>query len=93
VIHVTLINNGSTEARNMEFRYPGGSFGVASLPPGKSYEYRIKPMYNGAVEVEYLYGQAKVRSTMSKVEKEQNGKATVTIDESGVKWQGFQKGH
>ncbi|MEO6119416.1 MAG: hypothetical protein ABIP12_01900, partial [Terriglobales bacterium] len=87
---VTIVNQGMTEARNIEFRYPGGSFGVASLPPGKTYEYRIKPFYNGAVEIEYLYGDAKVRSTISKVEKEQSGKATVSIDETGVKWEGFR---
>ena len=40
VIQVTLVNNGQHEARNIEFRYPGGSFGVASLAPGKTYEYR-----------------------------------------------------
>ncbi len=90
VITVTLANKGQKEARNIEFRYPGGSFGVASLPPGQTYEYRIKPFYNGAVEIEYMYGEAKVRSTVSKVEKDQSGKATVAFDESGVKWDGFR---
>ncbi len=93
VITVTLANRGQKEARNIEFRYPGGSFGVSSLPPGKTYEYRIKPFYNGALEMEYLYGEAKVRSTISKVEKDQSGKATVAIDETGVKWGGLQREH
>lgn len=93
VINVTLVNKGPVEARNVEFRYPGGSFGVAAIAPGKSYEYRIKPFYNGAVEVEFQYGQAKVRSTISKVEKDQAGNATVVIDERGVKWDGFGPTH
>ena len=90
VIVVTLLNNGTREARNIEFRYPGGSFGVSSLAPGKTYEYRIKPFYHGGVEIEYMYGEAKVRSTVSKVDKEQSGNATIVIDERGVKWEGFQ---
>jgi hypothetical protein len=90
VINVTLVNKGRVEARNLEFRYPGGSFGVASLAPGASYEYRIKPFYNGGIEVEFQYGEAKIRSTISKVEKDQAGNATVVLDESGVKWDGFR---
>ena len=90
VINVTLVNKGRVEARNLEFRYPGGSFGVASLAPGHSYEYRIKPFYDGGVEVEFQYGEAKIRSTISTVEKDQAGNATVVIDEKGVKWDGFR---
>jgi hypothetical protein len=93
VITVTLENRGQAEARNIEFRYPGGSFGVASLAPSKTYEYKIKPFYSGAVEVEYMYGQAKVRSTISRVEKDQVGKALVVMDEAGVKWEGFRPKH
>ena len=90
VIYVSLVNKGQSEARNIEVRYPGGSFGVSSLPPGRTYEYRIKPFYDGSVEVEYHYGAAKVRSIISKVQKDQVGKASVLIDESGVKWEGFR---
>jgi hypothetical protein len=90
VIDVTLVNNGRQEARNIEFRYPGGSFGVASLAPGQTYQYKIKPFYNGSVEIEFLYGVARVRSTISKVEKDQAGKARVIFDETGVKWDGFR---
>jgi hypothetical protein len=93
VIHVTLINAGTREARNIEFRYPGGSFGVASLAPGKTYEYRIKPFYTGSVEVECAYGDLKLRSTVTRVEKEQEGKATVSISEMGVKWEGLRREH
>jgi hypothetical protein len=93
VIDLTLVNNGKVEARNVEFRYPGGSFGVASLAPGQSYEYKIKPFYNGSVEVEFQYGGAKVRSTISRVEKDQQGKARVVFDETGVKWDGFRREH
>lgn len=90
VINVTLKNQGHSEARNIEFRYPGGSFGVSSLAPGQSYEYKIKPFYNGGVEIEFHYGEAKVRSTISRVEKNQAGDATVIFDENGVKWDGFR---
>jgi hypothetical protein len=93
VITVTLKNQGLVEARNIEFKYPGGSFGVASLAPGGTYEYKIKPFYNGGIEIEYWYGPAKVRSTISKVEKDQAGKATVVISEAGVKWDGFRPSH
>lgn len=88
VIQVTLVNKGDTDARNIEFRYPGGSFGVSSLAPGKTYDYRIKPFYSGAVEIEYTYGQAKIHSMIAKVEKEQAGRATVAIEATGAKWEG-----
>ena len=91
VITVTILNKGKLEAHNIEFRYPGGSFGISTLAPGKTYEYRIKPFYSGPVEIEYKYGEAKVRSTISKVEKDQAGKATVAIDETGAKWEGFPR--
>jgi hypothetical protein len=43
--------------------------------------------------VECAYGDLKLRSTVTRVEKEQEGKATVSISEMGAKWEGLRREH
>lgn len=87
VIHVTLVNTGATEARNIEVRYPGATFGVASLPPGKTFEYRVKPFHDGLVEIEYLAGEQRVKVTLARVREGQAGRARVTLRDDGANWE------
>lgn len=87
VIHVTLVNAGTAEARNIEVRYPGATFGVASLPPGKTFEYRVKPFHDGAVDIEYLSGDQRVRMALARVREGQAGRARVVLTDAGAKWE------
>ena len=48
VVTVTIHNATNTTLRNVEFQYPGGSFGKNTMPPGDSYTYRIKVMRSGS---------------------------------------------
>lgn len=87
VIHVTLVNTGQSELRNIEVRYPGATFGVASLPPGKTFEYRVKPFHDGSVDVEYVAGDQRVRMTLARVREGQAGRARVVLSDTGAKWE------
>jgi len=87
VIHVTLVNTGAAEVRNIEVRYPGATFGVASLPPGKTFEYRVKPFHDGAVEIEYLAGQQRMKVALARVHEGQAGRARVLLSDTGAKWE------
>jgi hypothetical protein len=48
VVSVTIHNATATTLRNVEFQYPGGSFGRTVLAPSESYTYRIKVMRPGS---------------------------------------------
>jgi hypothetical protein len=48
VVSVTIHNATNATLRNVEFQYPGGSFGRNVLAPGESYTYRIKVMRSGS---------------------------------------------
>jgi hypothetical protein len=52
-IDLTVQNNGRDTLRNVEVDYPGAAFGIASLAPGVSYAYRMKPMSTGELIVSF----------------------------------------
>lgn len=87
VIHVTLVNAGTAEVRNIEVRYPGATFGVASLPPGKTFDYRVKPFHDGTVDIEYMAGEQRVRMALTRVREGQAGRARIVLNDAGAKWE------
>ena len=50
-VDVTIQNNTHVPLRNVEVDYPGAAFGIASISPGGSYWYHIKPLDDGDLTV------------------------------------------
>jgi hypothetical protein len=53
VIQVTLINTSAQPVSTIIVDYPGATFGVNSLAPGKTFLYSIKPLENGPLKLQY----------------------------------------
>ena len=53
VIQVTLVNTSAQPVSTIIVDYPGATFGVNSLAPGKTFLYRIKPLETGPLKVRY----------------------------------------
>ncbi len=53
VIKVSVVNTSAQRVANVAIDYPGGTFGVSSLEPGKTFPYTIKPLDNGPLKVEF----------------------------------------
>ena len=53
VIKVSVVNTSAQRIANIAIDYPGGTFGISSLEPGKTFPYTIKPLDNGPLKVEF----------------------------------------
>ena len=43
VIKVNVVNSSTEKISNVIIDYPGATFGISSLAPGKTFQYAIKP--------------------------------------------------
>jgi hypothetical protein len=85
VIVVSTINTGDAPIRNLEMQYPGGSFGVATLLPGHTHEYRIKPFRTGDLLVQYLDAAGSPRKYVGpRLHKDDEGRISITISAAGT---------
>ncbi len=53
VVHVNLVNTSLQPLYTITVDYPGASFGVNQLNPGKTYQYPIKPQDTGALKIQF----------------------------------------
>lgn len=53
VVQVTLINASRQPLSTIVVDYPGASFGINQLGPGKTFRYRIKPLDTGPVKIQF----------------------------------------
>lgn len=53
VVRVELVNTSSQPLYTIVVDYPGATFGVNQLAPGKSYQYAIKPQDTGALKIQF----------------------------------------
>jgi hypothetical protein len=63
VIQVTLTNTSTERVSTIEIHYPEATFGINSLDPGKSFQYRIKPTATGTLKIEFLNFRGVKRSS------------------------------
>jgi hypothetical protein len=54
VINVTVTNTSAEKLSTIVIDYPEATFGINSLEPGKSFQYRIKPTGAGALKIEFI---------------------------------------
>jgi hypothetical protein len=60
VIQVTLVNVSDQPVSTIIVDYPGATFGVNQLAPGKTFLYRIKPLETGPLKVQYTDAQGTI---------------------------------
>jgi hypothetical protein len=53
VVRVELVNTSPQPLYTIVVDYPGATFGVNQLAPGKTYQYTIKPQETGALKVQF----------------------------------------
>ena len=80
VIEVTVTNTSNEKISNIAIEYPEASFGINSLDPGKSYQYKIKPTSTGPVKIAFLNSHAQDRvSTGPVVHKDDEGSIEIKV--------------
>lgn len=85
VIEVTVTNTSGEKVSNIAIEYPEASFGINSLDPGKSYEYKIKPTSTGPLKIAFLnfHGQDRV-SAGPVVHKDDEGSIKIKVTQDGA---------
>ena len=53
VITVDLVNISEQPVNTIVVDYPGATFGINSLAPGKTFHYAIKPLDNGRLKIQF----------------------------------------
>jgi hypothetical protein len=53
VVQVTLTNTSQQPISTIVVDYPGATFGVNVLEPGKSFPYKIKPLETGPLKIQF----------------------------------------
>lgn len=53
VVVVNLVNTSSQPLYTIVVDYPGATFGVNQLNPGKTYQYAIKPQNAGKLKIQF----------------------------------------
>jgi hypothetical protein len=85
VIHVHLTNTSSQPVSTIIVDYPGATFGIDSLAPGKTYNYIIKPTESGALKIQFSDAQGASRTyTGPSVQKGQEGDIDIKLAQDSV---------
>lgn len=88
VITITITNQSAAVVRNVELTFPGGSYGLATLPPGALRENRIKPFFAGRLELAYLDEKnVEHRVAGPQVRRDQEGMIAITFTLTGAKFE------
>lgn len=62
VVQITLTNASQQPVRTIVVDYPGATFGVNVLEPGKSFQYKIKPLETGPLKIQFTDAQGAIHS-------------------------------
>ena len=79
VIHVRLVNTSSQPISTIIVDYPGATFGVDSLAPGKTFQYVIKPLENGVLKIQFADSRG-ISHTYSGPAVHKNQEGTIEIN-------------
>ncbi|HWY67403.1 MAG TPA: hypothetical protein VNX88_02000 [Terriglobales bacterium] len=85
-IDVTILNDGQTTIRNVEFDYPGAAFGTGTIAPGASFSYRIKPLSRGEVTLSFEQGDGKTfKQKGPTVVANEDGRLVIVVEQDAAK--------
>jgi hypothetical protein len=78
-IKLTMTNQSSTPIQNVEFDFPGGSFGINSLAPGASAERWFNPTSSTNLKVIFKDPTGIHTTMLQTVSAQQSGEMTLTF--------------
>ncbi len=85
VVRVNLVNASSKPVTVITVDYPGASFGVEQLNPGKTYLYPIKPQETGTLKIQFTDADGHSHSfTGPTLNKNDEGSLEVRLDQQGA---------
>jgi hypothetical protein len=85
VIRITLTNTSAQPLSSIIVDYPGATFGVNTLAPGKTFQYIIKPLDNGALKIQFADANGKIHNvTGPVVQKGQEGTIAIRINQDSA---------
>jgi hypothetical protein len=85
VIRVIVINVSSQPVTTIAIEYPGASFGINSLAPGKEFPYTIKPTETGALKVQFTDAAGKEhRASVGQLQKNDEGAITLRLTQDAA---------
>jgi hypothetical protein len=85
VISARLVNDSSQPVSMIIVDYPGATFGVNSLAPGKSFLYRFKSLDTGALKIQFTNAEGVVHNvTGPTVQKNQEGSVEIKFTQDSA---------
>jgi len=78
VIQVNVTNASNEKVSTVVIDYPEATFGINSLEPGKSFQYKIKPTANGALKIAFRNARGMSREAAGPVVNK-NDEGTIEI--------------
>ncbi len=85
VIKVNVTNTSSQAISNIVVDYPGATFGISSLTPGKTFLYAIKPYETGMIRIQFTNAAGAIHTyTGTKVKKGDQGTIDVVLTQDSV---------
>jgi hypothetical protein len=67
VIKISLTNASAQSLSAIIVDYPGATFGVNTLEPGKTFQYTIKPLDSGALKIQFADANGKIHNVTGPV--------------------------
>lgn len=62
VVQITLVNSSQQPIKTIVVDYPGATFGVNVLEPGKGFQYKIKPLETGPLKIQFTDAKGAIHS-------------------------------
>jgi len=85
VIKVSVTNTSSQPISNVIFDYPGATFGISLLAPGKTFPYVIKPYESGMIRIQFTNAAGAIHTyTGTRVSKGNEGTIDVSLTQDAV---------
>ena len=85
VIKVSLTNTSAQSVSMIEVAYPGASFGVNTLAPGKTFQYIIKPVEDGILKIQFADAKGTTHKTYGpEVKKGQEGSIEIMLTQDSA---------
>ena len=92
VVYVELTNISRQPLYTITVDYPGATFGVNRLDPGKSYRYAIKPQETGPLNIQFADANGKTHNYSGlELHKNDEGSAEVKLDQEKAEASLFPK--
>lgn len=88
VVQVKLTNTSSQPISVIVVDYPGATFGVNRLDPGKSYSYPVKPQETGQLKIQFTDANGKIHNAIGPaMHKNDEGAIGVKLNQESATFQ------